>query len=147
MKKTTKSFLASNKSNEVKNQLDDKHLQSKLVSVLDKINLRGTFEMNQDVNDLADSYSTDNLEVKEKLSKKHWYSLVDFLREKIYLYESHSDKEWVVREISKKLDGYNPEDTWMYKSANLDRIDERLEFLTHYKTISFDVKKRRFCFC
>ena len=87
MKKTTKSFLASNKINEVKNQLDDKHLQSKLVSVLDKINLRGTFEMNQDVNDLADSYSTDNLEVKEKLSKKHWYSLVDFLREKIYLYE------------------------------------------------------------
>ena len=73
MKKTTKSFLASNKINEVKNQLDDKHLQSKLVSVLDKINLRGTFEMNQDVNDLADSYSTDNLEVKEKLSKKHWY--------------------------------------------------------------------------
>lgn len=69
MKKTTKSFLASNKINEVKNQLDDKHLQSKLVSVLDKINLRGTFEMNQDVNDLADSYSTDNLEVKEKLSK------------------------------------------------------------------------------
>ena len=146
MKTTTKSFLASNKLNEVKNQLEDKHLQSKLVSVLDKINLRETFEMNQDINDLADSYSTDNLEVKEKLSKKHWYSLVDFLREKIYLYESHSDKEYVVQEISKKLEGYNPEDTWMYKSANLDRIDEHLEFLTNYTTISFDVEKGNFVF-
>ena len=146
MKTTTKSFLASNKLNEVKNQLEDKHLQSKLVSVLDKINLRETFEMNQDINDLADSYSTDNLEVKEKLSKKHWYSLVDFLREKIYLYESHSDKDWVVQEISKKLEGYNPEDTWMYKSANLDRIDEHLEFLTNYTTISFDVEKGNFVF-
>ena len=66
------------------------------------------------MNDLADYHSAEMLEIKEKLAKKHWYSLVDFLREKIYLYESHSDKEWVSREISKKLNGCNPEEFWVY---------------------------------
>lgn len=146
MKTTKTTFLASNKLNEVKNKLEDTDVQNQLVSVLEKINLKGTFKINQDVNDLADSYSTEILKIKEKLAKKHWYSLVDFLREKIYLYESHSDKDWVIREISKKLDGYNPEDTWMYDSANLDRIDERLEFLTHHTTISFDVENGNFVF-
>lgn len=146
MKTTKTTFLASNKLNEVKNKLEDTDVQNQLVSVLEKINLRGTFEINQDVNDLADYNSAEKLEIKEKLAKKHWYSLVDFLREKIYLYESHSDKEWVSREISKKLDGCNPEEFWVYSSAGLDRIDRRLDFLTDHTTISFDVKRCQFVF-
>ena len=146
MKTTTTTFLASNKLNEVKNRLEDTDIQGQLVSVLEKINLKGTFEINQDVNDLADYHSAEMLEIKEKLAKKHWYSLVDYLREKIYLYESHSDKEWVSREISKKLNGCNPEEFWVYSSAGLDRIDRRLDFLTDHTTISFDVQRLQFVF-
>lgn len=62
------------------------------------------------------------------------------------LYESHSDKEWVSREISKKLNGCNPEEFWVYSSAGLDRIDRRLDFLTDHTTISFDVKRLQFVF-
>lgn len=57
MKTTTTTFLASNKLNEVKNRLEDTDIQGQLVSVLEKINLKGTFEINQDVNDLADYHS------------------------------------------------------------------------------------------
>lgn len=70
MKTTKRTFLASNKLNEVKNKLEDTDVQNQLVSVLEKINLRGTFEINQDVNDLADYNSAEMLEIKEKLAKK-----------------------------------------------------------------------------
>lgn len=66
MKTTKTTFLASNKLNEVKNKLEDTDVQNQLVSVLEKINLRGTFEINQDVNDLADYNSSEKLEFKHK---------------------------------------------------------------------------------
>ena len=64
--KYTTTFLASNKLNEVKNQLEDTDVKNQLVSVLEKINLRGAFEINQDVNDLADYHSAEMLEIKEQ---------------------------------------------------------------------------------
>lgn len=66
MKTTKTTFLASNKLNEVKNKLEDTDVQNQLVSVLEKINLKGTFEINQDVNDLADYHSAEKLEIKEQ---------------------------------------------------------------------------------
>lgn len=66
MKTTIKNFSASHKLNKVKEHLEDTDIQNQLVSVLEKINLKGTFEINQDVNNLADCHSAEMLEIKEQ---------------------------------------------------------------------------------
>ena len=66
MKTTIKNFSASHELNEVKEHLEDTDIQNQLVSVLEKINLKGTFEINKDVNNLADYHSTEMLEIKEQ---------------------------------------------------------------------------------
>lgn len=66
MKTTIKNFSDSHKLNKVKEHLEDTDIQNQLVSVLEKINLKGTFEINQDVNILADYHSAEMLEIKEQ---------------------------------------------------------------------------------
>ena len=47
-------------------------------NVIKTINIQGFFEMNRDIYDLE--YYSDK---REELSKKHWFSLIDYLKEKL----------------------------------------------------------------
>lgn len=75
-------------------------------------------------------------DVKEELSKKHWFSLVDYLKEKITLYELHSDKDWVKKHIAKKLNILNQSEKFDFFLRNdMDKA-----------RISFDVKEKNLLF-
>lgn len=86
----------------VMEMIDSDEFEVRVRDVVKAINLRGFFEINQDF------YGTDDhilwsCDVKESLAKKHWFSVVDYLKEKISLYELHSDKDWVKNKSQRNL--------------------------------------------
>ena len=110
-------------------------LKEQMVEVINVINIQGIFEMNQDVNNL-DYHTSCEGTVEEKFSKEHWFSLIDYLKEKITLYELHSDKEWVKSQMVKKLSILNRSE----KINTFFRYDMANTF------ISFDVKTKSLMF-
>ena len=110
-------------------------LKEQMIEVINVINIQGIFEMNQDVNDL-DYHTSCEGTVEEKFSKEHWFSLIDYLKEKITLYELHSDKEWVKSQMVKKLSILNRSE----KINTFFRYDMANTF------ISFDVKTKSLMF-
>lgn len=116
---------------ELSKMIESEHFKGQMRDVIKTINIQGFFEMNQDVYDLE--YYCDK---KEELSKKHWFSFVDYLKEKITLYELHSDKEWVKSQMVKKLSILNRSE----KINTFFRYDMANTF------ISFDVKTKSLMF-
>lgn len=128
---TNKDSFALKTFKELEKMIESEHFKGQMRDVIKTINIQGFFEMNQDVYDLE--YYCDK---KEELSKKHWFSFVDYLKEKITLYELHSDKEWVKSQMVKKLSILNrPE-----KINTFFRYDMANTF------ISFDVKTKSLMF-
>ena len=128
---TNKDSFALKTFKELDKMIESEHFKGQMRDVIKTINIQGFFEMNQDVYDLE--YYCDK---KEELSKKHWFSLIDYLKEKITLYELHSDKEWVKSQIVKKLSILNPSE----KINTFFRYDMANTF------ISFDVKTKSLMF-
>lgn len=93
---TSKDSFALQTFKELDKMIESEHFKKQMRDVIKTINIQGFFEINQDICDLE--YYCDK---KEELSKKHWFSLVDYLKEKITLYELHSDKDWVKKHIIK----------------------------------------------
>ena len=119
----------------VMEMIDSDEFKVGVRDVVKVINLRGFFEINQDF------YGTDDhilwsCDVKESLAKKHWFSVVDYLKEKISLYELHSDKDWVKKQIAKKFKILNQSEKF-YRPL-------RYEF--GKSCISFDIKKKDLIF-
>ena len=83
---------------ELGKMIESDNFKKQMRDVIKTINIQGFFEMNQDIYGLE--YYCDK---KEELSKKHWFLLTDYLKEKITLYELHSDKDWVKSQMVKKL--------------------------------------------
>ena len=73
---------------------------------------------------------------RKSCQKKHWFSLIDYLKEKITLYELHSDKDWVKNQMVKKLSILNRSE----KINTFFRYDMANTF------ISFDVKTKGLMF-
>lgn len=111
--------------------IESEHFKGQMRDVIKTINIQGFFEMNQDVYDLE--YYCDK---KEELSKKHWFSFVDYLKEKITLYELHSDKEWVKSQMVKKLSILN----------RSEKINTFFRYDMANTVISFDVKTKSLMF-
>ena len=128
---TNKDSFALKTFKELKKMIESEHFKGQMRDVIKTINIQGFFEMNQDVYDLE--YYCDK---KEELSKKHWFSFVDYLKEKITLYELHSDKEWVKSQMVKKLSILNRSE----KINTFFRYDMANTF------ISFDVKTKSLMF-
>lgn len=119
----------------VMEMIDSDEFKVGVRDVVKVINLRGFFEINQDF------YGTDDhilwsCDVKESLAKKHWFSVVDYLKEKISLYELHSDKDWVKKQIAKKFKILNQSEKFYWPL--------RYEF--GKSCISFDIKKKDLIF-
>lgn len=119
----------------VMKMIDSDEFKVRVRDVVKVINLRGFFEINQDF------YGTDDhilwsCDVKESLAKKHWFSVVDYLKEKISLYELHSDKDWVKKQIAKKFKILNQSEKFYWPL--------RYEF--GKSCISFDIKKKDLIF-
>lgn len=128
---TNKDSFALQTFKELSKMIESDHFKEQMRNVIKAINIQGFFEMNQDVYDLE--YYCDK---KEELSKKHWFSLIDYLKEKITLYELHSDKEWVKSQMVKKLSILNRSE----KINTFFRYDMANTF------ISFDVKTKSLMF-
>lgn len=128
---TNKDSFALKTFKELDKMIESEHFKGQMRDVIKTINIQGFFEMNQDVYDLE--YYCDK---KEELSKKHWFSFVDYLKEKITLYELHSDKEWVKSQMVKKLSILNRSE----KINTFFRYDMANTF------ISFDVKTKSLMF-
>lgn len=128
---TNKDSFALKTFKELEKMIESEHFKGQMRDVIKTINIQGFFEMNQDVYDLE--YYCDK---KEELSKKHWFSFVDYLKEKITLYELHSDKEWVKSQMVKKLSILNRSE----KINTFFRYDMANTF------ISFDVKTKSLMF-
>ena len=128
---TNKDSFALKTFKELEKMIESEHFKGQMRDVIKTINIQGFFEMNQDVYDLE--YYCDK---KEELSKKHWFSFVDYLKEKITLYELHSDKEWVKSQMVKKLSILNRSE----KINTFFRYDMTNTF------ISFDVKTKSLMF-
>ena len=128
---TNKDSFALKTFKELEKMIESEHFKGQMRDVIKTINIQGFFEMNQDVYDLE--YYCDK---KEELSKKHWLSFVDYLKEKITLYELHSDKEWVKSQMVKKLSILNRSE----KINTFFRYDMANTF------ISFDVKTKSLMF-
>lgn len=128
---TNKDSFALQTFKEVSKVIESDHFKEQMRNVIKTINIQGFFEMNQDIYDLE--YYSDK---REELSKKHWFSLIDYLKEKITLYELHSDKEWVKSQMMKKLTILNRSE----KINTFFRYDMANTF------ISFDVKTKSLMF-
>lgn len=128
---TSKDSFALQTFKELDKMIESEHFKKQMRDVIKTINIQGFFEINQDICDLE--YYCDK---KEELSKKHWFSLVDYLKEKITLYELHSDKDWVKKHIIKKL--------------NISNQSEKIDFFLRSDMdnacISFDVKEKNILF-
>ena len=133
--KTNKNSFELQTFREVMEMMDSAEFKTKMIGVVKAINLRGFFEINKDF------YGTDDnilwsCDVKESLAKKHWFSLVDYLKEKISLYELHSDKNWVKKQIAKKFKILSQSEKFYWSIRyNLGR-----------SCISFDIKKKDLIF-
>ena len=128
---TSKDSFALQTFRELIQTMESDKFRSQLRDVIKTINIQGFFEIHQDVYSL-DMYC----DVREELSKKHWFSLVDYLKEKITLYELHSDKDWVKKHIAKKLNILNQSEKFDFFLRN-DMDKSR---------ISFDVKEKNLLF-
>lgn len=128
---TNKDSFALQTFKELNKMIESDHFKEQMRNVIKAINIQGFFEMNQDVYDLE--YYCDK---KEELSKKHWFSFIDYLKEKITLYELHSDKDWVKNQMVKKLSILNRSE----KINTFFRYDMANTF------ISFDVKTKGLMF-
>ena len=93
---TNKESFALQTFKELSKMIESDNFKKQMRNAIKAINIQGFFEMNQDIYDLE--YYCDK---KEELSKKHWFSLTDYLKEKITLYELHSDKDWVKSQMVK----------------------------------------------
>ena len=128
---TSKDSFALQTFRELIQTMESDKFKSQLRDVIKTINIQGFFKIHQDVYSL-DMYC----DVKEELSKKHWFSLVDYLKEKITLYELHSDKDWVKKHIAKKLNILNQSEKFDFFLRNdMDKA-----------RISFDVKEKNLLF-
>ena len=128
---TNKDSFALQTFKELSKMIESDHFKEQMRNVIKAINIQGFFEMNQDIYDLE--YYCDK---KEELSKKHWFLLTDYLKEKITLYELHSDKDWVKSQMVKKLSILNRSE----KINTFFRYDMANTF------ISFDVKTKGLMF-
>lgn len=105
--------------------------KKQIIDVVNIINIQGFFEMNRDVNNL-DYHTSCTGTMVEKSSKEHWFSLVDYLKENITLYESSSDKNMIKMEISDK-----------FRNLAGSVIDLYIENHLSKTAISFNIKEKK----
>lgn len=105
--------------------------KKQMLEVINVINIQGFFEIHQDVNNL-DYHISCNGTLEEKLSKEHWFSLVDYLKENITLYESHSDKNVIKMQIVDKFRNLAGSDIDFYIENHLSKT-----------AISFNIKEKK----
>lgn len=132
---TNKDSFALQTFKELSKTIESDNFKSQLRDIIKTINIQGFFEIHQDIYDLAPN-TLWKRDMKEKLSKKHWFSLVDYLKEKISLYELHSDKDWVKNKIKEKL-------KILSHSENINRF---FRYDISKACISFDIKEKNLLF-
>ena len=128
---TNKDSFALRTFKELIQTVESDDFKEQIKNVVNIINIQGFFEMNQDVNNL-DYHTSCTGSMEEKSSKEHWFSLVDYLKENITLYESSSDKNMIKMEISDK-----------FRNLAGSVIDLYIENHLSKTAISFNIKEKK----
>lgn len=128
---TNKDSFALRTFKEVIQTVESDDFKEQIVDVVNIINIQGFFEMNRDVNNL-DYHTSCTGTMEEKSSKEHWFSLVDYLKENVTLYESSSDKNMIKMEISDK-----------FRNLTGSVIDLYIENHLSKTAISFNIKEKK----
>ena len=128
---TNKDSFALRTFKELIQTVESDDFKEQIVDVVNVINIQGFFEMNRDVNNL-DYHTSCTGTMEEKSSKEYWFSLVDYLKENINLYESSSDKNMIKMEISDKFRNLTGSDIDLYIENHLSKT-----------AISFNIKEKK----